>query len=288
MTRPAGQDGALVLIATPIGNLGDLSPRAIETLASADVIACEDTRRTRKLLSYAGVHARRLIAVHDHNEAAQIRHLLAAMKAGERVALVTDAGTPGISDPGERLVAAAAAADIAVEVVPGPSAAIAALVVSGLPTGRWCFEGFLPRRGTGRTERLAALATEERTSVLFEAPHRLRQTLADLAEACGLDRRVVIVRELTKMFEEIWRGSLADALDYVEGQNPRGEVALVLAGAFPPPRASSADIEQALRSRLEAGEDRKTAISAVATDLGVPKREVYAIAIKALADELPT
>src|SRR5437660_1580799 len=162
--------GALVVVATPIGNLGDLSPRAVEALGGVDAIACEDTRRTRKLLSHAGIRTPRLITVNDHTEASQVKAILGRLDKGERVAVVTDAGTPGISDPGERLVAAAAAAGLAVEVVPGPSAAIAALVVSGLPTGRFCFEGFLPRRGSGRTERLDALRTEQRTPIVYEAP----------------------------------------------------------------------------------------------------------------------
>src|SRR5438105_9442240 len=174
--------GALVIVATPIGNLGDLSPRAVEALSAADAIACEDTRRTRKLLSHAGVRTPTLLTVNDHSESRQVRAILARLDAGQRVAVVTDAGTPGISDPGERLVAAAAAAGIDVEVVPGPSAAVAALVVSGLPTGRFCFEGFLPRKGAARAERLRALVTERRTTVIYEAPHRVRETVAELAE----------------------------------------------------------------------------------------------------------
>src|SRR5947209_10579189 len=158
--------GTLVIVATPIGNPGDRSPRAFEELAKADAIACEDTRRTRKLLSHAGVKAPTLLTVNDHSEARQVRAVLSRLERGERVVVVTDAGTPGISDPGERLVAAATAADIAVEVVPGPSAAIAALVVSGLPTGRFCFEGFLHRKGSGRSERIEALAGEQRKSIL--------------------------------------------------------------------------------------------------------------------------
>src|SRR3954452_19533418 len=184
--------GALVIVATPIGNLGDLTPRAVEELGKADAIACEDTRRTRKLLSHAGVKATTLLTVNHQSEARQVRAVLARLERGERVAVVTDAGTPGISDPGERLVAAAPAAGIDVEVVPGASAAIAALVVSGLPTGRFVFEGFLPRKGSGRTERLQAVAGEHRTIVLYEAPHRLARTLADLAATCGPDRHIVL------------------------------------------------------------------------------------------------
>lgn len=272
--------GTLVIVATPIGNLGDLSPRAVEALAAADVIACEDTRRTRKLLSHAGVPARHLVAVHDHNEASQVRRLLALLDAGQRVVLVSDAGTPGIADPGERLVAAATAGGTRVEVVPGPSAVIAALVVSGLPTGRFCFEGFLPRKGQGRAERLVALAAERRTSVLYEAPHRARQTVADLVEACGPLRRAVLVRELTKVFEEAWRGTLGGLAAHLDQAEPRGELVLVLDGAPPPARATAEDVEAALRHRLDAGADKKGAIAAVAADLDVPRREVYEVATR--------
>ena len=199
--------GRLVLVGTPIGNLGDLSPRAVEALTSADTIACEDTRRTRALLAHLGVPGgRRLLAVHDHNEAAAVRDVVDRLDEGERLVVVTDAGMPGISDPGERLVAAAAAAGHRVEVVPGPSALLAALVVSGLSTSRFVFEGFLPRKGSTRAQRLAELAGEARTVILFEAPHRVRQTVTDLAAAAGGLRRVVLVRELTKLHEEVWRG----------------------------------------------------------------------------------
>ena len=271
---------ALVLVGTPIGNLGDLSPRAVEALSTADTIACEDTRRTRALLSHLGVPGgRRLLAVHDHNEAGAVRDVVARLDRGERVVVVTDAGMPGISDPGERLVAAAAAAGHRVEVVPGPSALIAALVVSGLSTSRFCFEGFLPRKGSGRAERLADIAAEGRTTVLFEAPHRIRQTVADLTEAVGGLRRVALVRELTKVHEDVWRGALGDAVEHLDEEEPRGEYVIVLDGAPPPPPAGDADVEAALRSRLHAGADKRSAIAEVAAELGVPKRVVYGVAL---------
>jgi len=289
VTAPPGAAGVLVLVATPIGNLGDLSPRATEALAGADVIACEDTRRTRQLLAHEGIPAGgRLMTVNDHTETAQVRALLARLDAGERVALVSDAGMPAVSDPGERLVAAAAAAGHRVEVVPGPSAALAALVVSGLPTGRFCFEGFLPRKGRARAERLAELAAERRTTVVFEAPHRVRQTVADLGEVVDPDRRLVIARELTKAFEEVWRGTLAAAGGHLAASEPRGEYVLVLDGAAPPPAPEAGDVDQALRLRLDAGVDRKTAIAEVATELGVPKRQVYAAALSLAASPPPT
>jgi 16S rRNA (cytidine1402-2'-O)-methyltransferase len=272
--------GRLVLVGTPIGNLGDLSPRAVEALGTADTIACEDTRRTRALLSHLGLPAgRRLLAVHDHNEAVAVAGVLARLDKGERVVVVTDAGMPGISDPGERLVAAAASAGFTVEVVPGPSAMVAALVVSGLPTGRFAFEGFLPRKGSGRTARLREVAADERTTILFEAPHRVRQTVADLAGVAGELRRVALVRELTKLHEEVWRGTLAGAVSHLAATEPRGEYVIVLDGAPPPAPAGEADVEAALRVRLEAGADKKTAIAEVAAALGVPKRVVYDIAL---------
>jgi 16S rRNA (cytidine1402-2'-O)-methyltransferase len=270
--------GTLVIVATPIGNLGDLSPRAIEALASADAIACEDTRRTRKLLSHAGVKAPPLLVVNDHSEAGQVRGVLTRLEAGERVAIVTDAGMPGISDPGERLVAAATAAGLDVDVVPGPSAAITALVVSGLPTGRFVFEGFLPRKGSGRGERLTALASEPRTAILYEAPHRVRRTVDDLAGAVGALRRVAVVRELTKLHQEVWRGTLQGAADHLAEREPRGEYVLVLGGAAAPDEATDEDLSRALRARIDAGEDKKSATAAVAKELGVPKRRVYALA----------
>jgi len=270
----------LVLVGTPIGNLGDLSPRAVEALQRADAICCEDTRRTGRLLQLAGIGPRPLVVVNDHTEVRAVPGVLARLAAGERVAVVTDAGMPGISDPGERLVRAAVAAGHAVEVVPGPSAAIAALVVSGLPTGRWAFEGFLPRKGAGRAERLAEVARERRTVVLYEAPHRLARTLADLVEVCGPDRRVAVARELTKLHEELWRGTLGEALARAEAAPPRGELVLVLEGAPAPEAASAADIEAAVRARLDGGDSPRDAAAAVARALGVPKRAVYDVAVR--------
>jgi 16S rRNA (cytidine1402-2'-O)-methyltransferase len=270
----------LVLVGTPIGNLGDLSPRAVEALAAADAICCEDTRRTGRLLQHAGVERRPLIVVNDHTEVRAIAGVLERLGRGERVAVVTDAGMPGISDPGERLVRAAVAAGHVVETVPGPSAAVTALVASGLPAGRYAFEGFLPRKGSGRSARLAEIATERRTTVLYEAPHRLARTLADLAAACGADRSVAVGRELTKLHEEVWRGSLADAVAWVAEREPRGEIVVVLGGAPAPEAAGPADVELAVRERLERGDSPRDAAAAVATALGVPKRSAYDVAVR--------
>ncbi len=270
----------LVLVGTPIGNLGDLSPRAVEALAAADVICCEDTRRTGRLLQHAGIARTALVVVNDHTEAGAIEGVLARLAAGERVAVVTDAGMPGISDPGERLVRAAVEAGYVVEVVPGPSAAVTALVASGLAAGRFAFEGFIPRKGSGRTARLAEVASEARTVVLYEAPHRLARTLADLAAVCGADRAVTIGRELTKLHEEFWRGTLAGAVAWADAHAPRGELVIVLDGAPAPDVPGQADVEAAVQARLDAGDTARDAASAVAARLGVPKRAAYAVATR--------
>lgn len=276
--RVAGRSGRLVLVGTPIGNLGDLAPRAIEVLAGADLVCCEDTRRTGRLLEHAGIRARALKVANEHTEAGLAAEVAERVGRGEVVAVVSDAGMPGISDPGERLVAAVAAAGGAIEVVPGPSSALAGLVASGLPTGRFAFEGFLPRKGSGRTARLAAVAAEERTTVLFEAPHRLVRTLEDLAGACGPDRRIAIARELTKLHEEHWRGTLAEALARALASEPRGEHVLVLAGAPAPAEVDDEAIREALARLRAAGLSTRDAVADVAAALGVPKRRVYDLA----------
>ena len=273
----------LVLVGTPIGNLADLSPRAVEALRAADAICCEDTRRTGRLLQHAGVERRPLIVVNDHSEVRATAGVLERLARGERVAVVTDAGMPGVADPGERLVRAALDAGHAVEVVPGPSAAVAAVVTSGLPTGRWVFEGFLPRRGSGRTERLREVAAERRTVVLYEAPHRLVRTLADLAEACGGDRRVAIGRELTKLHEETWRGTLAGAQAWVAEHEPRGELVVVLDGAPEPGPVGDDRVEAAVQVRLAAGDSARDAAAAVAVELGVARRRAYDAAVRAVS-----
>jgi len=269
-------DGRLVIVSTPIGNLGDLSHRAVDVLGRADLLCCEDTRHSRALLTHAGITGRRLLSLHARNEAQRIPEVLSHLNAGKTVALVSDAGTPSVSDPGARLVAAAAAAGIEVTAVPGPSAVLAALVVSGLPTARFCFEGFLARRGAERRRRLEALAGEERTVVIYEAPGRLAATLADLAVTCGPERAVAVARELTKLHEEIWRGSLEDAAREFGSREVRGEVVIVLGGAAAAAPASEADVVAALRRHVDGGASWRDAASAVAQELGVSRREVYA------------
>ena len=279
--QAAGARPAVILVGTPIGNLGDISPRAVEALTDADVIAAEDTRRTRPMLTALGIPAGgRLVSFHGPHEAELAAKLVARIvERGERLVCVTDAGMPGISDPGERLVTAALAAGVAVEVVPGPSAALAALVVSGLPTARFVFEGFLPRKGRQRAVRLGDLKTEERTVVLFEAPHRLEATLADLAEAMGPDRPVAVAREITKRFETVWRGTLGQAVSD-EGPEARGEQVIVLGPAAPVVKTEPDDgaIEEALRAELATGASTRDAAAVVANRLGVTRRRAYALA----------
>ncbi len=271
--------GALVLVATPIGNLGDLSARAVEELGRADVVACEDTRRTGRLLAHAGIEGTSLVRLDQHEEPARAAALVERIAGGERVVLVTDAGMPAISDPGELVVRAAVAAGVEVTVVPGPSAGVAALAVSGLPTGRMAFEGFLPRKGAARAERLAELAGERRTIVLYEAPHRLARTLTDLVAALGPDRPVVLARELTKLHEELWRGTLAEAADRVAEVAPRGEYVLVVAGAPNEPPATDDRIVDALDRQRTAGASTRDAVAAVAAELRVSRRRVYELAL---------
>lgn len=269
-----------MLVGTPIGNMGDLSPRAIDALAGADLICCEDTRRTGRLLELGGVTRRaKLLRVDDHTEVRAIAEVVRRVAAGERVVVVTDAGMPGIADPGERLVRAVAGEGLAVEVVPGPSAALTALVVSGIPAGRFAFEGFLPRKGSGRTERLRVVAGERRTVVLYEAPHRLARTLADLAGVCGGDRRVAVARELTKLHEQVWRGTLASALAWVSESEPRGEVVVVLSGAAEPEVAGDGQIVASLQEALAEGLSTRDAAARVAADLHVPRRRAYGAAV---------
>ena len=291
MSRPGPDEageragiGELILVATPIGNLGDLSPRAVEVLRSVDAIACEDTRHTRKLLTAAAIGGKRLLAVHDHNEHHAANGIVELLARGQRIALVTDAGMPAISDPGERVVAAAVAAGFEVTCVPGPSAALAALAVSGLSTARFCFEGFLPPKGSDRHRRIVAVAGNRDTTVLFEAPHRLLRTLTDLAVVCGEGRAVSVSRELTKRFEETRRGTLGSLIASLEGNDtePRGEHVIVI-GA-PTDVADLHESDETVRAQLADERDHglttKDAVDRVAQRTGRARRQVYAIAIE--------
>jgi 16S rRNA (cytidine1402-2'-O)-methyltransferase len=277
-SRRSGDAGRLVLVGTPIGNLGDLAPRAIAALEAAHLVCCEDTRRTGRLLQHAGVRAAAMRVVNEHTEVGAVTEVLERLGRGEVVAVVSDAGMPGISDPGERLVAAAAGAGHVVEVIPGPSAALAGLVASGLPSGRFAFEGFLPRKGSARAERLREVATERRTVVLYEAPHRVERTVVDLAAVCGDDRSVVLARELTKLHEEVWRGTLGGAVAYVAEVAPRGEYVLVLAGAPTPEAADDDAIRAVLAAARAEGLTTRDAVARTAEALGVARRRVYELA----------
>ena len=279
--------GELILVATPIGNLGDLSPRAVEVLRRADAIACEDTRHTRKLLSAAAIDGKRMLAVHEHNEHNAANGIVELLARGQCVALVTDAGMPAISDPGERVVAAVVAAGFPVTCVPGPSAALTALAISGLPTARFAFEGFLPVKGAERQDRLAAAAAGPETVIVYEAPHRLVRTLTDLVGCCGPDRKISVSRELTKRFEETRRGALGEVLHALLADGaaePRGEYVIVIAGRVAADDAFPVD-DDAIRAMVAAERTRgartKEAVDAVASATGLPRRHVYALAVAA-------
>jgi 16S rRNA (cytidine1402-2'-O)-methyltransferase len=273
----------LVLAGTPIGRPDDASPRLAAELASADVVAAEDTRRLKRLASDLGIRVTgRVVSYFEGNEAARTDELVEALLAGSRVLLVTDAGMPSVSDPGYRLVAAAVEAGVQVTAVPGPSAVLTALAVSGLPVDRFCFEGFLPRKAGERATRLAQLAGERRTMVFFESPHRAGATLAAMAAAFGADRPGAVCRELTKTYEEVRRGPLEELAGWA-ADGLRGEVTLVVAGAPSGPGAAVdlsdptavADVVDQVRAREAAGATRKDAIGEVAAALGRPRREVY-------------
>ncbi|MEN3584614.1 16S rRNA (cytidine(1402)-2'-O)-methyltransferase [Streptomyces sp. ZYX-F-203] len=271
------ESGTLVLAGTPIGSVADAPPRLAEELAGADVVAAEDTRRLRRLAQALGVAlGGRVVSYFEGNEAARTPELVEELTDGARVLLVTDAGMPSVSDPGYRLVAAAVERDIRVTAVPGPSAVLTALALSGLPVDRFCFEGFPPRKAGERRSRFAEVAAERRTLVYFEAPHRLGDTLAAMAEAFGPGRRAAVCRELTKTYEEVRRGPLGELAAWA-ADGVRGEITVVVEGApdTGPEDVDDAELARRVRAREEAGERRKEAIAAVAAEAGLPKRRVF-------------
>ncbi|MFG2370843.1 16S rRNA (cytidine(1402)-2'-O)-methyltransferase [Streptomyces sp. NPDC048504] len=280
--------GTLVLAGTPIGDIADAPPRLAEELAGADVVAAEDTRRLRRLTQALGVQPKgRVVSYFEGNEAARTPELVEALLGGSRVLLVTDAGMPSVSDPGYRLVAAAVEQDIKVTAVPGPSAVLTALALSGLPVDRFCFEGFLPRKAGERLSRLREVAGERRTLVYFEAPHRLDDTLAAMAEVFGAERRAAVCRELTKTYEEIKRGPVGELAEWA-AEGVRGEITVVVEGAPEKAEELGADeLVRRVRVREEAGERRKEAIAAVAVEAGVPKREVFDAVVAAKSAQKP-
>ncbi len=273
--------GRLYVVATPIGNLGDMSPRACEVLRGAALIAAEDTRHSGALLRHFGIDTP-LVSFHDHNDRRRTPELVARLEAGESIALISDAGTPAISDPGFELVAAAAAARVAIIAIPGPCALVAALAVAALPTDRFCFEGFLPARGAARRARLEALRTETRSLVLYESPHRIGETLADCRDCFGAERRASVARELTKLHETVYRGSLAElaARALSDPDFVRGEIVIVLAGAPPEDAAvGAAELDRALEVLL-AELPLKQAARLAARWLGVRDNEAYKRALQ--------
>ncbi len=271
------EGGVLYLVGTPIGNLADISERAKKVLSEASFIAAEDTRNSAKLLLCLGIKGD-LVSYHEHNKRAAGERIIARLLSGESCALITDAGMPAISDPGADVVALAAEAGVRVSVVPGPCAAVSALAMSGLPTARFVFEGFLPVKGKERRERIEALLREDRTAILYEAPHKLTATLADLCEAFGGERRISLCRELTKLNEEVLRFTLAEAVEYYTEREPRGEYVLILEGAeaiAAEEDFSTLTPEEHVKRYTDAGMSKKDAIKAAAKDRGMAKSEFY-------------
>jgi len=274
--------GRLVLAATPIGNTEDASAHLRRLLETADVVAAEDTRRLRALAARLGLEiGGRVVSHHEHNEAERSAELLAVVAGGGTVVVVTDAGMPSVSDPGFRVVTAAVAAGLPVTAAPGPSAVLTALALSGLPTDRFCFEGFPPRKPGERARAFELLADERRTLIFFEAPHRLDDTLAAMAQAFGDDRPAAVCRELTKTYEEVRRGPLADLLAWAQADQVRGEIVVVVGGAVGVVELSTAELVAEVLSRADAGERLKDAVADVAAAAGVPKRDLYAAALAA-------
>lgn len=286
MSKQENEGGCLYLVATPIGNLEDITLRALRILQEVDVVAAEDTRHSRKLLAHYDIH-RPLTSYYQHNLQEKGALLLRQMAAGKKVALISDAGMPGISDPGQDLVAKAIQADIPVIPIPGPTASLTALVISGLPSDRFVFEGFLPRKGKERAARLEALRGEPRTMLFYEAPHRLLSTLQDLRQHLG-DREIVIARELSKKHEEVLRGTISTIYEHYANHEPKGEFTLVLAGQTAVLQGEEPDLEGVARMVLElekAGLERKAAIKELAQKHGIAKRELYKAVLTALGKQ---
>jgi len=287
MGHDVGVSGSVTLAATPIGNALDASERLRVALVDADVIAAEDTRRVRRLTSSIGVHTHaRLLSYFEGNERERAEELVRLARDGSQVLVLTDAGMPGVSDPGYRIVSAAIEAEVPVRVLPGPSAVLAALVLSGLPTDRFCFEGFLPRQAGPRRARLTDLASEQRTMVFFEAPHRAAATLASMRDAWGPGRRAAACRELTKVYEEVFRGTLDELCSWADG-GLRGELTIVVAGigagagTVAASEREPAALARAVAEAEAGGLDRRTAITEVAVRAGVPRKVVYQAVIDA-------
>jgi 16S rRNA (cytidine1402-2'-O)-methyltransferase len=272
--------GLLYVVGTPIGNLEDMTFRAVRILQTVDLIAAEDTRHTGKLLHHFQVTTPQ-ISYHEHNQQQRIPELLQKLNAGSAIALVTDAGMPGISDPGYYLVKACIEAGVLVVPLPGATAVITALSAAGLPTDRFVFEGFLPPKGQERRDRLESLVSESRTIIFYEAPHRVRQTLQDLAEAMGESRQIVLARELTKLHEEFWRGSITDAIAHYAQREPQGEFTILVAGTqFVTPVLSETSLKAELQRLLKDGLSRSQASRQLAKATSLSRREIYQLALE--------
>lgn len=269
----------IYIVGTPIGNLEDMTFRAVRILQTVDLIAAEDTRHTGKLLQHFQITTPQ-ISYHEHNRQQQIPEILKLIETGKTIALVTDAGIPLISDPGYELVTACIEANIPVVPIPGASAAITALSAAGLPTDRFVFEGFLPAKGQERRDRLEALQIESRTIILYEAPHRVRQTLEDLAAGLEIERKIVLGRELTKLHEQFWRGTIGEAIAYYQKQEPQGEFTIVIAGVeLAAPLLSEAAIKGELQKLLQQGISRSQASRQLAQQTSIPRRQIYQLAL---------
>ncbi|MDP6145574.1 MAG: 16S rRNA (cytidine(1402)-2'-O)-methyltransferase [Acidimicrobiales bacterium] len=272
---------ALVLIATPIGNLEDISIRAIKELSNADLICCEDTRRTGKLLQLLEIKPRPdLFVLNEHTELTKSAEIIERIRNGQRVALVSDAGLPGISDPGEHIVKEAIQKEVTIEVIPGPSAGITALVASGLPTTRYVFQGFIPRKGKARKERLHEISEERKTTVLYESGNRLKQTIEDLKKTCGNDRQISVAKELTKIHEEFVRGTLSDVNTKFQSRNSKGEYVIVIGGRQESGEATDEELLDALKEFTDQGKSDRDAVKETVKKFNVSKRRVYELSIE--------
>ncbi|MEG3586230.1 MAG: 16S rRNA (cytidine(1402)-2'-O)-methyltransferase [Actinomycetota bacterium] len=274
---------ALVLIATPIGNLEDISIRAVKEIRSADLLCCEDTRRTGKLLELLEIHPRPdLLLLNEHTERSRSKEVIEKIKNGERVALVSDAGLPGISDPGEHVVKAAIRQGVTIEVIPGPSAGVTALVASGLPSNRFVFQGFIPRKGKARNDRLNEIATEGKTTILYESGNRLQKTIEDLLVICGKEREAVIAKEITKIHEEYIRGTLCELQEILQSRSTKGEYVLVVGGLQEQREVEDNELLSELKKLHDQGKSNRDAVSEIAKKYNVSKRRVYGLSIERL------
>ena len=273
--------GRLTLVGTPIGNLSDLSPRGAAALSEASVIACEDTRRTGRLLAHLGVSGKKLLVANEHTEQSVATQIIELLNQATGVVLVSDAGMPSVSDPGQRIVSAVLDAGLHVDVIPGPTAMSTAIVASGFASDRFVFEGFLPRKGEARSQRLNQLTSETRTAVIYESPNRLIASLTEMSEVLGGERRVFVGRELTKMYQQLWRGTLAEGASFWANQGVKGEIVIVIEGVSADRGPiSDAELRVALQGELDAGSSKRDAVAEVAQLTGEPKRRIYDLALR--------